>query len=76
MESIANLTMRQIFLLYYRERDNKGVPRPIKQMYDYDGDGKKIDTTKDDFYNLGSALGVNQEELDKRWAEQEANKDG
>lgn len=45
-------------------------------MYDYDGDGKKIDTTKDDFYNLGSALGVNQEELDKRWAEQEANKDG
>jgi hypothetical protein len=45
-------------------------------MYDYDDDGKEVDTTKDDFYNLGAALGMSQEELDRRWAEQEANKDG
>ena len=73
IDQIANLTMRQVFLLYYRERDSKGIPRPIKQMYDYDDDGNKIDTTKDDFYNLGMALGLSMEELDSRW--EEAKKD-
>ncbi len=42
-------------------------------MYDYDDDGNKIDTTKDDFYNLGMALGLSMEELDRRW--EEAKKD-
>lgn len=74
MESIANLTMRQIFLLYYRERDNKGVPRPIKQMYDYDDDGELIDRSKDEFLNLGMALGLTPEELEKRWREAQNGK--
>jgi hypothetical protein len=74
LESIANLTMRQIFLLYYRERDNKGVPRPIKQMYDYDDDGELIDRSKDEFLNLGMALGLTPEELEKRWEEAQSGK--
>lgn len=60
-------------MLYYRERDNKGIPIPIKQMYDYDEEGVKIDTTRDDFYNLGMALGLSVEELDKRWEEAKSN---
>jgi hypothetical protein len=74
LESIANLTMRQIFLLYYRERDNKGVPKPIKQMYDYDEDGTPIDRSKDDFLNLGMALGLTPEELEQRWEEAQGGK--
>jgi len=74
LESIANLTMRQIFLLYYRERDNKGVPKPIKQMYDYDDDGELIDRSKDEFLNLGMALGLTPEELEKRWKEAQSGK--
>jgi hypothetical protein len=66
--------MRQIFLLYYRERDNKGVPRPIKQMYDYDDDGELIDRSKDEFLNLGMALGLTPEELEKRWKEAQSGK--
>jgi hypothetical protein len=74
LESIANLTMRQIFLLYYRERDNKGVPKPIRQMYDYDDDGELIDRSKDEFLNLGMALGLTPEELEKRWKEAQSGK--
>lgn len=66
--------MRQIFLLYYRERDNKGVPRPIKQMYDYDDEGELIDRSKDEFFNLGMALGLAPEELEKRWKEAQSGK--
>lgn len=65
--------MRQISLLYYRERDNKGIPRPIKQGYDYDDKGKLIDHSKDDFFNLGMALGLSAEELEKRWREAQEN---
>ena len=65
--------MRQISTLYYRERDNRGIPLPIKQSLDYDDEGSFIDTTKDDFYNLGRALGLSEEELDRRWLENQEN---
>ena len=74
MSEISNLTMRQISLLYYRERDNKGIPRPIKQSYDYDENGKFIDRSKDEFFNLGMALGLSLEDLENRW--REAQSDG
>ncbi len=74
MSEVSNLTMRQISLLYYRERDNKGIPRPIKQMYDYDEDGKLIDRSKDEFFNLGMALGLTPEELERRWEEAQSGK--
>ena len=74
MSEVSNLTMRQISLLYYRERDNKGIPRPIKQMYDYDEDGELIDRSKDEFFNLGMALGLTPEELERRWEEAQSGK--
>lgn len=74
MSEVSQLTMRQISLLYYRERDNKGIPRPIKQMYDYDEDGKIIDRSKDEFFNLGMALGLTPEELERRWEEAQNGK--
>lgn len=74
IDQISNLTMRQISLIYYRERDNKGIPRPIRQGYDYDDQGKEIDTSYDDFMNIGRAMGLTDEELKSRW--EEAKKDG
>ncbi len=43
-------------------------------MYDYDEDGTPIDRSKDDFLNLGMALGLTPEELEQRWEEAQGGK--
>jgi len=43
-------------------------------MYDYDDDGELIDRSKDEFLNLGMALGLTPEELEKRWKEAQSGK--
>jgi len=43
-------------------------------MYDYDEDGKLIDRSKDEFFNLGMALGLTPEELERRWEEAQSGK--
>lgn len=43
-------------------------------MYDYDDDGELIDRSKDEFLNLGMALGLTPEELEKRWEEAQSGK--
>jgi hypothetical protein len=64
MSEIANLTMRQISLIYYRKRDKKGIPKPIKN-----GRKKKnsIDDDKKEFFELGRLFGYKDTELEAQW---------
>lgn len=64
MSEIANLTMRQISLIYYRKRDKKGIPKPIKN-----GRKKKnsTDDDKKEFFELGRLFGYKDTELEAQW---------
>lgn len=71
MDQIANLTMRQIALIYYRERDKKGIPKPIRNGR---GNKKKsADQAKEEFFMLAEAFGLSGEEIERQW---EASLDG
>jgi hypothetical protein len=66
MEQVANLTMRQIALIYYRERDKKGVPKPIRS-----GRNKKKnkEQVRDEFFALAEAFGLSEQEIERQWQE-------
>lgn len=61
MHDVSQLTMRQIALIYYRKRDKKGVPRPIKS-----GRKKEFDE-KEMFFKMGRDLGMSDESLKSQW---------
>lgn len=64
MGEIANLTMRQISLIYYRKRDKRGIPKPIRN-----GRKKKnsIDAERKEFFELGKLFGYKESELTAQW---------
>lgn len=66
MEQIASLTMRQIALIYYRERDKKGVPKPIRSGRKKRKGGSK---DRDDFFTLAQAFGMSEQEIERQWEE-------
>lgn len=64
MGEIAGLTMRQVSLIYYRERDKRGVPKVIKSGR---RKSKSKDREKKEFFELGRLFGYKEDELNAKW---------
>lgn len=62
--------MRQISLIYYRKRDKKGIPRPIRN-----GRKKKKSTEaeKKEFFELGRLFGYKDTDLAAQWESRNGN---
>lgn len=70
MSEIAKLTMRQIVLIYYRERDKRGVPKPIRSGRIK---GKTKEQEKKEFFELGRIFGYKEDELISQWESRDGN---
>jgi len=69
MDQVAKLTMRQVSLIYYRERDKKtGVPKKINPSWD-----NSVDNTYQQFISLGLFFGKSIEELQVEWEKANGN---
>lgn len=69
MDQVAKLTMRQVSLIYYRERNKKtGVPKRIDALW-----GEDSDKDYRDFMSLGLALGKSPFDLQRQWEEINVN---
>lgn len=66
MEQVANLTMRQIALIYYRERDKKGVPKAIRSGR---RSKKSANQVRDEFFTLAQAFGLSEDMIERQWEE-------
>jgi len=63
MDQVASLTPRQIYFLYYRERDKQGKPKPLPYYF---LDEKQERESKIEYFRLfGAQLGKSPEEIEK-----------
>ncbi|NBW99687.1 hypothetical protein EBR03_08960 [bacterium] len=70
MSEVANLTMRQVSLIYYRDRDKRGVPKPIRSGR---RKAKTADQERKEFFELGRAFGYKEEQLISQWESRNGN---
>ena len=69
MDQVAKLTMRQVSLIYYRERDRKtGVPKKINPSWD-----NSVDAVYQQFISIGLFFGKSIEELQMEWEKANEN---
>jgi len=73
MEQVANLTMRQIALIYYRERDKKGVPKPIRSGRN--NKRKSQEKVREEFFAMAAAFGLSEQEIERQWEESSNGKE-
>jgi len=64
MDQVSKLTMRQISLIYYRERDKNGIPKPIKSGRQKE---KSKEQLKQEFFDLGRAFGYTESQMQAQW---------
>lgn len=71
MADVADLTVRQITFLYYRERDKQGRPRPLP--YYFVDEAEKRNGIREQFRMMGATLGKTPEEIEQILEEAERN---
>lgn len=63
MEQVADLTVRQIYFLYFRERDKEGRPKALPYYFKDKADDQ---AEKIAYFRLfGQQLGKSEEEIEK-----------
>lgn len=70
MDEISKLTMRQIVLIYFRDRDRKtGAPKRIDPTWSTREPEQEddLEDAKKQFFSIGSFLGRSYEDLQAEW---------
>lgn len=66
MDEVAKLTMRQVVLIYFRDRDRKtGVPKRIDPTWETEIDEEE--EARKQFLAIGTFLGRSIEDLQAEW---------
>ena len=66
MDAVAKLTMRQIVLIYFRERDRKtGVPQRIDPSWETEVDEEQ--DAYNQFFQIQSFFGKSPEQISLEW---------
>lgn len=66
MDQVSKLTMRQVVVIYFRERDKKtGVPKVINPTWDDNFD--EVDDAKAQFIAIQSFFGKSLPEIEAEW---------
>lgn len=73
IHEIADLTDFQIWKIYGKERDSKGVPRQMSSSLAQSKRESELVDAKNKFLAMGAAMGLNLAELQSRWASKHGN---
>lgn len=71
IEEVSLLTIRQIYFLYYRERDKDGKAKPLPYLFADPEDKKKAKIEQ--FIAFGKQIGKTDEEIEQILKEAEKN---
>lgn len=68
MEEVAKLTMRQVVLIYFRDRDRKtGAPKRVDPTWVTEEEIDELEEAKKQFFAIGSFMGRSYEDLNAEW---------
>lgn len=68
IHEIAELTDFQIWRIYGKERDSKGVPKQMSSSLAKSKRESELVDAKAQFLSMGAAMGLNLAELQSKWA--------
>lgn len=62
MDQVADLTIRQITFIYYRERDKQGRPKTLP--YFFGDEAERTRSMEEQFRMMGASIGKTPEEIE------------